>query len=210
MPRRKTAPKVASTIEVSAVRLCPRPEAAGMRPEPIGFGGAMTEEQSTVLAATPLGLLEAVSAAGVLRSVRFVRSGSGRSERKNRDPLLASFLRQLDRYFGGAREPFDLPIAGGLTDRFRETVREVPFGSLLSVDELASRAGAAEAVASAARSMDENPLLFVIPSHRVVGRLRRGGPTSAASAAIETLLRDHEASWNRPEVVSELHRGENF
>lgn len=89
---------------------------------------------------------------------------------------LDSARRQLDEYFTGGRQHFDVALDRRLSHGFRREVLDellqVPFGQVVSYAELAKRAGRPRAVRAVGTTMATNPLPIIQPCHRV---LRTGG-----------------------------------
>ena len=89
---------------------------------------------------------------------------------------LDAVRRQLDEYFEGQRQDFDLPLDWQLSRGFRRTVLDelvqVPYGQTISYKELATRAGNPRASRAAGTAMATNPIAIVVPCHRC---LRTGG-----------------------------------
>lgn len=85
--------------------------------------------------------------------------------------------RELDEYFAGLRDHFDLPLDWRLSSGFRRIVLEhlyadVPYGRTVSYLELASIVGNPKASRAVGTAMATNPIAIVVPCHRV---LRTGG-----------------------------------
>jgi methylated-DNA-[protein]-cysteine S-methyltransferase len=89
---------------------------------------------------------------------------------------LDSARRQLDEYFAGNRQAFDLSLDWRLSRGFRNKVLhdlvQVPYGQTVSYKELAERAGSPGASRAVGSAMATNPIPIVVPCHRV---LRTGG-----------------------------------
>jgi AraC family transcriptional regulator of adaptative response/methylated-DNA-[protein]-cysteine methyltransferase len=86
--------------------------------------------------------------------------------------LLRRVRTQLDEYFSGRRQAFDLPI--GMTGTpFQVSVwnalLEIPSGATRSYKEVAQAIGRPEAVRAVARANGDNRMAIVIPCHRVIG-----------------------------------------
>lgn len=86
-------------------------------------------------------------------------------------PVLEEARRQLEEYFSGDRQAFDLPLdpAGGTAFQGRvwAAMRAIPFGTVRTYADLAAEVGSsARAVGTAC---GRNPLPILIPCHRVVG-----------------------------------------
>jgi methylated-DNA-[protein]-cysteine S-methyltransferase len=84
--------------------------------------------------------------------------------------------RELDLYFEGKLDRFDLPLDWSLSDGFRLRVQRaisgIPYGQTRSYREVAISAGNERAVRAAGTACGRNPLPLVVPCHRV---LRSGG-----------------------------------
>jgi methylated-DNA-[protein]-cysteine S-methyltransferase len=81
--------------------------------------------------------------------------------------------RELDEYFEGERQSFDLPLDVALLADFnRRVLRElarVPYGEVVTYGELAARAERPRAARAVGTVMNRNPLPIVLPCHRVIG-----------------------------------------
>jgi O-6-methylguanine DNA methyltransferase len=91
------------------------------------------------------------------------------------DPDAAPFRaleQQLREFLAGTRRDFDLPLGPRGTPfqlRVWEQIARIPFGETITYTELASRAGAPDAMRAAGAATGRNPLSIVVPCHRVVG-----------------------------------------
>jgi methylated-DNA-[protein]-cysteine S-methyltransferase len=85
---------------------------------------------------------------------------------------LDAVRRQLEEYFAGTRQRFDVPVDYELTRGFtRKVLRAtslIPFGSLSTYMEVAGRAGNPRAYRAAGNALGSNPIPIVVPCHRVV------------------------------------------
>jgi methylated-DNA-[protein]-cysteine S-methyltransferase len=84
--------------------------------------------------------------------------------------------RELDLYFDGKLEHFDLPLDWQLSKDFRRRVlraiARIPYGQTRSYMQMATSAGNERAVRAAGTACGSNPIPVVVPCHRV---LRTGG-----------------------------------
>jgi methylated-DNA-[protein]-cysteine S-methyltransferase len=84
--------------------------------------------------------------------------------------------RELDLYFEGKLESFDLPLdwrlSGGFRQRVLRAINRIPYGQTRSYTEMARKAGNERAVRAAGTACSSNPIPLVVPCHRV---LRTGG-----------------------------------
>lgn len=84
--------------------------------------------------------------------------------------------RELDLYFEGKLDRFDLPLdwslSGGFRLRVLRAISRIPYGQTRSYTEMARKAGNERAVRAAGTACGSNPIPLVVPCHRV---LRTGG-----------------------------------
>jgi methylated-DNA-[protein]-cysteine S-methyltransferase len=84
---------------------------------------------------------------------------------------------QLAKYFAGERREFDVPLdlSGGSEFRRRvwRIVEGIPYGKTLSYAEVAAEAGNPNAYRAAGSACGANPIVILIPCHRVVGSDKR-------------------------------------
>jgi methylated-DNA-[protein]-cysteine S-methyltransferase len=124
---------------------------------------------------SPLGpLLLAADDAG-LRQIQFV---NGRHPAKpdpawkeDRAPL-SETIRQLNAYFAGELEDFDLKLAPEGTPFQLGVWRrlcDIPYGKTISYGQLAGQIGNPKASRAVGLANGSNPIPIVIPCHRVIG-----------------------------------------
>jgi methylated-DNA-[protein]-cysteine S-methyltransferase len=85
--------------------------------------------------------------------------------------------RELDEYFAGERQRFEVPLDWRLSHPgfYRRVLRataKVPFGEVITYTDAAKRAGSPRAFRAAGSALGSNPIPIVVPCHRVV---RSGG-----------------------------------
>jgi methylated-DNA-[protein]-cysteine S-methyltransferase len=84
---------------------------------------------------------------------------------------------QLREYFAGERRAFDIPLDLGGGSEFRrrvwEVVERIPYGETMSYAEVAAEAGNPSAYRAAGSACGANPIVILIPCHRVVGSDKR-------------------------------------
>ena len=103
-------------------------------------------------------------------------------------------ITQLEEYFAGTRQTFDLSISLDGTP-FQQTVwralAAIPFGETIDYGELARRVGHSGAARAVGGANSRNPISIILPCHRVIGadgRLRG----YAGGLDIKRSLLDHE------------------
>jgi methylated-DNA-[protein]-cysteine S-methyltransferase len=94
--------------------------------------------------------------------------------------------RQLDEYFTGARHGFDVPLDWRLSTGFRRQVLDhlthIAYGRTESYAEVAAGAGNPRAVRAVGTACATNPLVVVVPCHRVV---RSDGSVGGYAGGVE-------------------------
>lgn len=89
------------------------------------------------------------------------------------DSFVRALLKQINDYLRGVKVAwnFDIDISDGTP--FQRAVwqeaRKIPYGQTVSYGELARRAGRQKAARAVGGAMGANPLLLIVPCHRVVG-----------------------------------------
>jgi methylated-DNA-[protein]-cysteine S-methyltransferase len=84
----------------------------------------------------------------------------------------AEVRRQLEEYFAGSRQEFDLPLSPRGTPFERsvwEELRRIPFGETRSYADVARALGKPAATRAVGRANGANPIPIVVPCHRVIG-----------------------------------------
>ncbi len=80
--------------------------------------------------------------------------------------------RELEQYFAGTRNRFEVPIDWQLTRGFGRRVLEatvrIPFGSVSTYKQGADEAGSPRGSRAAGNALGANPLPIVVPCHRVL------------------------------------------
>jgi methylated-DNA-[protein]-cysteine S-methyltransferase len=86
--------------------------------------------------------------------------------------LARKAAKQLEQYFQGCLQQFDLPIDISLLTPFRQQVLQltlqIPYGSSTSYGELAKKAGSPNAARAVGGALGANPIPIIIPCHRVL------------------------------------------
>jgi methylated-DNA-[protein]-cysteine S-methyltransferase len=87
-------------------------------------------------------------------------------------PVLIETERQLNEYFAGARDRFDLELDFQGTE-FQKKVwaalLTIPFGETRSYSDIATQIGNINAVRAVGAANGRNPISIVAPCHRVIG-----------------------------------------
>ncbi|WP_312837095.1 methylated-DNA--[protein]-cysteine S-methyltransferase [Pantoea sp.] len=87
-------------------------------------------------------------------------------------PLLCEAERQLNEYFNGTRQRFDLPLDFAGTEfqkKVWQALVSIPFGETRSYRQIAEQIGHPAAVRAVGAANGRNPISIVAPCHRVIG-----------------------------------------
>jgi len=101
-------------------------------------------------------------------------------------PILLEAKKQLEEYFKGERKVFDLPLdvkGTAFQLDILKAMHEIPYGSTVSYKELAARAGHPKAIRATGGACHNNPILIILPCHRVVGS---NGKLTGFACGLET------------------------
>lgn len=125
-----------------------------------------------LLAATERGLVRVAYPAQDHDAVLSALAGQVSPRVLHAPARLDAAARQLDEYFGRARQSFGLELDLRLAHGFRRVVLEhltqIGYGSTASYGAVASASGSPAAVRAVGTACARNPLPIVIPCHRVV------------------------------------------
>ena len=87
-------------------------------------------------------------------------------------PFIKEAYRQFYEYLIGERRSFDLPFKLTGTDfqnRVWKALCEIPYGETRSYKQIAEAIGNPKAVRAVGMANNRNPLLVLVPCHRVIG-----------------------------------------
>ena len=128
---------------------------------------------------SPLGTLRLIAEGGVLTGIRFPEEPPRGEPGESIE--LTAVAAQLDEYFGGRRQAFDLPVALGGTPlqlAVWERLRAIPYGETISYGELAAAVDPALfppgtephlRARAVGTEVGRTPVPIVVPCHRVIG-----------------------------------------
>ncbi len=159
----------------------------------------MTPALFSTVADTPVGELTIVATDAGVRAILWPNDDPARvrlsatTERPDH-PVLVATVDQLDEYFAGARQEFDVPLDAVGTDFQRSAwsaLRTIEFGTTVSYGEQAARMGDRRKARAVGAANGRNPISIVVPCHRVVGS---SGALTGFAGGLDTKawLLDHE------------------
>jgi methylated-DNA-[protein]-cysteine S-methyltransferase len=120
---------------------------------------------------SPVGTLTLVEDDGALAGVYLDTYTPPKAERRA-SPLLDQARAQLNEYFEGKRDDFELPLKLDGTDFQRavwKALTKIPFGEVRSYADIAKAIGKPTAVRAVGAANGANPIAVIVPCHRVIG-----------------------------------------
>lgn len=117
---------------------------------------------------TPIGNIEITEDNGKIISIKKTEKNIISTDNK----ILLQAEKELEEYFDGKRKKFTLPLDLRGTDfqlRVWNVLREIPYGETRSYKEVALAAGNEKASRAVGMANNKNPILIVVPCHRVIG-----------------------------------------
>lgn len=124
---------------------------------------------------SPIGQLLLAGERGKLMHLAFQSGPKARgadTEWEREDGLFLDAQRQLDAYFAGSLQRFELALDPQGTEFQRSVwsaLLTIPFGETVSYGELAQQIGKPKAVRAVGGANGANPIAIIQPCHRVIG-----------------------------------------
>ncbi|MEZ1316244.1 methylated-DNA--[protein]-cysteine S-methyltransferase [Pseudomonas fluorescens] len=87
-------------------------------------------------------------------------------------PVLVTARQQLNEYFAGSRQRFDLELEFAGTEfqkKVWQALLTIPFGETRSYSQIAEQIGHPSAVRAVGAANGRNPISIIAPCHRVIG-----------------------------------------
>ncbi|MEZ0121357.1 MAG: methylated-DNA--[protein]-cysteine S-methyltransferase [Candidatus Reddybacter sp.] len=126
---------------------------------------------------SPIGRLTLLANSAGLTEIRFANNSTSlpstrQPERGQGKAWLALASEQLNAYFDGRLQTFDLPLSLQGSDFQRRVwgqLQQVAHGTTASYGQLASAIGQPTAARAVGMANNKNPIPIVIPCHRIIG-----------------------------------------
>ena len=110
--------------------------------------------------------------------------------------VIDTAIAQLDEYFAGTRQEFNVPVLFAGTDfqkKVWNALLTIPFGNTVSYREIGRRIGMPKAVRAVANANGANSISIFVPCHRVIGNDNTLTGYGGGLAAKEFLLKLEKA-----------------
>lgn len=120
---------------------------------------------------TKLGKIKICYNQKAITYVKFARDNEDTSKNK-KSKLSDKAFKQLDEYFKGKREDFDLPLELNGTPFQKQVwnaLTKIPYGTTKSYKDIATAINNPKAVRAVGNANNKNPIAIIIPCHRVIG-----------------------------------------
>lgn len=119
---------------------------------------------------SPIGIIEIVIENNTLISLKIADKFEKTEKETN---FIKDVKMQLDEYFSGRRKIFDIRINPEGTEfqkRVWSELQKIPYGKTKSYSEIAAEIGNQNAQRAIGNSCNKNPIMIIIPCHRVVSK----------------------------------------
>lgn len=118
---------------------------------------------------SPMGPIRMEASDTAIRRVDLVEK-KGESQENE---IIRKCQTELEDYFRGERKTFDIPLAPEGTawqERVWKILETIPYGTTTSYGIVVAKAGNPKAFRAAGGAIHNNPILILIPCHRVIGK----------------------------------------
>lgn len=142
--------------------------------------------------ASPLGTLKCI---GDGRSIVAIEYAPSHKPLPSGDPLLKHCQKQLDEYFASKRTEFSVPLKprGTLFQlAVWRAIERIPYVETRTYAEIAKQSNYPKAARAVGSACGSNPIVILIPCHRVVGSNGLGGYSGGIKR--KKWLLEHEKS----------------
>ncbi|MBR5554639.1 methylated-DNA--[bacterium] len=142
---------------------------------------------------SPIGILEINLENDFIKKLKVIENNVETSR------LVGYFIeiaKQLDEFFADKRTDFDLRICPEGTDFQKEVwkeLRKIPYGKTKSYQEIATAIGKPNAQRAVGLACNKNPILLIIPCHRVISKSGKLTGFACGLEIKETLLKLEKA-----------------
>jgi methylated-DNA-[protein]-cysteine S-methyltransferase len=120
---------------------------------------------------SPVGLLRVGASDSALHTLQFVNAKQAPADESCRNPIIEQTRRELAEYFAGTRRVFEVPLSFAATPfqrRVWTALCNIGYGERVSYLEQSRRLGDELAIRAVAQANGRNPIVILIPRHRVI------------------------------------------
>lgn len=130
--------------------------------------------QDSYVFKSPIGMIKICGECGRLTRLSLQSEDSdiaAENSSARHSDLLYEAYRQINEYFEGRRMKFDLPISPcgtAFQQRVWKQLQSIPYGETRSYGDIAADIGSPKAVRAVGQANSKNPILIIVPCHRVI------------------------------------------
>jgi methylated-DNA-[protein]-cysteine S-methyltransferase len=132
----------------------------------------MRVERAWTVYESPLGPLTLIGDAESLHELHFPGRAAPRDEATRDSAPFADAIDQLEEYFAGERQHFDLSLrleGSPFQRRVWDALQAIPFGATRSYGALADEIARPDRVRAVGAAVGRTPVPIIVPCHRVIG-----------------------------------------
>lgn len=137
---------------------------------------------------SPIGVLEIICEKNSLISLKLVKN----TDKADRETALIKEIKiQLGEYFSGKRKIFDIKLKPTGTDfqnKIWKELQKIPYGETMSYSEIAATVGNKNAQRAVGSACNKNPIMIIIPCHRVISKNGKLGGFAYGNTVKQKLL----------------------
>lgn len=126
------------------------------------------------LAATPQGLCYAGADGESFEDLAdWIRNAYPEAALERSDAVMEPYVRELHEYFDGVRQTFTVPLdVKGTAFQLAvwKAIADIPYGETVSYSDVALAIGKPKAVRAVGGALGSNPVVIIIPCHRIIGK----------------------------------------
>lgn len=122
---------------------------------------------------SPIGTLTVAEEGGKITRLTTDTFSSSAQQCRKLTPVIEALLTQLDEYFSGTRKRFSVPInpiGTAFQKKVWQALMEIPYGKTCSYKDIAVKIGKPKACRAVGGANNKNPIMILIPCHRVIGK----------------------------------------
>ena len=137
---------------------------------------------------SPIGVLEIICEKNSLISLKLVKNTD---KADSETALIKEIKIQLGEYFSGERKIFDIKLKPTGTDfqnKIWEELQKIPYGETMSYSEIAATVGNKNAQRAVGSACNKNPIMIIIPCHRVISKNGKLGGFAYENTVKQKLL----------------------
>lgn len=137
-----------------------------------GSSSAVNGVKHRIYFNSPIGRLRAEDDGIALISLG-IDNGSETENELESSELLLKTKAELGEYFDGRRQEFDLPLNLSGTEfelKVWNALLEIPYGEIRSYADIAAAIGKPKACRAVGGANSKNPIMIIVPCHRVIGK----------------------------------------